>query len=115
MCVYIYIYTFLACSTLVHDGTSITIGSLVTKGLNIQKISPEQTFSEVLNRCCVTDLENRNPIFSGDIRAYVMMMCYQSLVAERLENRNSPVVIMCALSVCPLPNDALIYDNASPH
>ena len=48
----------------------ITTPCLVAKFSVVQKISPGQTFNNILNLCCNLDLESSNPIFPQDTPAY---------------------------------------------
>ena len=59
-----------------HSGSicSITIPSLVTKCFVVQRISPGQIFTDILNLRCDLDLEHSNPIFPQDTLAYNVVL-----------------------------------------
>ena len=69
--------------TLAHDAAS-PYQLLVTKCSVIQKISPRQTFTDILNRRCDLDLEHSNPIFPQDTLVYdAKLYIKPSLIANR--------------------------------
>ena len=81
----------------------ITIPNVLTKCSVLQKTSPRQTFTDILNVCCDLDLECSNPIFQQGTLAYDAVLSNQVWLQTdqqvRTYNRNSHILIIWALAV----------------
>ena len=90
--------------------------NLVTKYSVIQKISFQQTFTDILNLHCDLDHKHSNPIFPQDTPAYDAVLSNQVWLKTgqqfRKYNRNSPTVTLKLNTEPIFLQDTLAYDAA---